>query len=317
MSPAFKRPKLEKIELPDASSNSEFKILSWAGVERDFERAVEGLGLSKTERRTRLQERKTQYGRVARAARMRRDGYTYASIAGTLELSAPTISSWMTGSNLPMKISPKKAKASMRLRKQVKVGADSPYYVGYLLGHEATGMLKRGEGRVGTTKIYLHTASPEVRGEVRKALISVFGIEPRSRVNESSVKGGSHRPVRSLELSSAEASKVWTRMFGEKEYVRDFLEAHPEARLGFTRAIVDKPRVNGKGGKIKRNREMLIHHPDADTLSIVSRTLRENGVEHNLSKTRSKSIQIPKTEFTRFIDAIGFRDAKKAKRLRR
>lgn len=288
--------------------------LRWEAIKRAYREHAEGKGYSKARIKSDLEKKERAFDTLSHVASLHERGDSYRTIGKMLKISPGTIQDWLNGVRMPRDISLNLHDFRQnRQRKQVRLDRSKKHEIGYFLGVSKAGRLqRRHNARTGAIKLAVSVNNGEIANIVERSVTGLFGIDvvrPKPKKTYKS-KNERHEVI----VESANLNRLLKRTLDAGKGEMDYLPDHPEARLGFTRAMIDLGTTWIVGRP--RQKSVIFWHEDPQVRKIVSRTLEERKVPHELSTHRGKpSIKIDRLGAIAFNRAIGFRSSEKEQRL--
>jgi len=276
---------------------------SWGDIRRRYREQIEGQGYDPKRIRADLKKKRQSFETLAKVSWLSKKGYTATGIARILECNEGVVGNWLKGRAEPALISKRRHEYHQRSRQEVRFDPTKIRQLGYLIGSRASGRLKITRNKMtGQSSFIARVSSRGVVNELHDVTKQVIGLAASVAPPTGSRR---HFVIR---LTSANlANTLGLRELYKPSQIPDVLPNHPEARLGFTRALFDGPRIRVKNKP--HDKEVRLVHENPRVLDLISRTLHERGVGHTRSERKGeKGINITTRNLPAFKAMIGFRD---------
>ncbi len=292
------------------------RTINWGMVESAYREQAEGKSYTVTRMRRDLRKKRGAFDTLTRAVGMMDSGRSYYATAKTLNRSRDVVKDWVDGKRMPREISLELHDfRQTRQRKQLKIDRTKKYEIGYFIGVSAADRLqRRTDPKRGSVKFAVSTNDKNIADTVAASVKGVFGVDTHRPKTHTAPRAAN--PTQEVIIESANLSKLFKRTIGRGKTAMDYLPDRREARLGFTRAVLDlgKTWVAGRPGR----KSVFFWHGNPEVRNIVSQTLSEQGVgNENVTRQGQPSVKIAPEHIPRFRESVGFRSAEKDRRLSR
>lgn len=309
---------VSRITLPNG------RVVDWQRIRRDYNEQIEGQKYARSRIAADLEKKRAAFEEVATAAWLIKQGFAphiTGRILGELPSSGEhprarngiTIKTWMWGGRLPPAISLKRHEYHQGSRAPVKLRASGKYELGYIAGLSSSGGITLNMNpQTGKSRIGVFSPSPGIVNEFSRAVNGAFGL--KAWTTKPPKNKPTHRQRMRASVESTNLLRVMSPLFRDRASAVTYLPDHPRARLGFTRAVLDKG--NARIDLWKNSKRVLVTHEDPRVMGVVSQTLTEKGIPHERRIYRGKeSIHVPGEGIPAFKRKIGFRDEERQKKL--
>jgi hypothetical protein len=236
-------------------------------IESAYREQAEGRLYTAARMKRDLKKKKGAFNALAQAVAMMDSGRSYYATAKALDRPRDVVKDWVDGKRMPREISLELHDfRQMRQRKQLKIDRTKKYEIGYFLGVSAADRLqRRADPTRGSVKFAVSTNDKKIADTVATSVKSVFGIDTHRPQARTAPRAAN--PTNEVIIDSANLSKLFKRTLDRGKTAMDYLPDRPDARLGFTRAVMDlgKTWVAGRPGR----KSVFFWHGDPAVRNVV------------------------------------------------
>lgn len=287
--------------------------VEWSRILKDYEERIEGQDYSFRKKVEDVKKRRRDFEAVAKTMWLIDKGYPVKTAARMMDLSYDRVRYWVNHGSLPPSISPRKHEYHQSSRRgfDIKEDPNLAYFLGLLSSERIRSRIGR---ETATTRFQFNTNSEHVADAVQDAMKKAFPGELEINRTRFEGKTPGSRSTERVEVDSIEFGKFFRELTEDPSKALALLPDTERARLAFTKGMYDSGRshINTQ----KEYPHVLLHHEDPKFIKVASKSLREQGIPHEVTRSRGMpAIKVMERHLPAFKRKVGFRDPKRHSKL--